>query len=57
MQRDCSVSRLHHTLGSRPAKAGWPWNHLVISCLRLPGPTCHTSTGACGSNRRNSVLY
>ena len=46
-----SFSSLHQSETSKPTKTGWSLNQSVRSCLRLPGPCCHTSVGACGWNR------
>ena len=47
-------TRLHHAFGARPAKVESSLYHSMINCLRLPGPLCHTSDGACGWSRRAS---
>ena len=47
-------TRLHHAFSARPAKVGSSLYHSMINCLRLPGPLCHTSIGACSWNRRAS---
>ena len=44
-------TRLHHAFSASPAKVGSSLYHSTINCLRLPGPLCHTSNGACGWNR------
>eukprot|EP00964_Phaeocystis_antarctica_P025773 scaffold14502_cov61-Phaeocystis_antarctica.AAC.2 len=51
-----SVSLLDHSFASRPAKAGWSLNQAMISCLRLPVPTCLTSEGSWISKRQTSSL-
>ena len=43
-----------HALDGRPAKAGWSLYHSVMSCLRLLGPSCNVSIGACSCSLSSS---